>query len=357
MAFKALTVNTPVEEPAHILAEDDATLYDTIIGSDCVFPVGGQLNASIISNNSIRITDGIVIVGGHVGRIVKGDYEDMAIANGVSGQNRNDLIVARFISGGTGGADTYSLVVVQGTPGDSATDPAIVQGDLYAGDEQRDYPLWRVKIEGLSVVGLEKMYTVGTMLDGKVNADDFLNKIYPVGAIYLSINNVNPGTLFGGTWERFGQGRVLVGVNESDSSFNQPKKTGGEKTHTLTASEMPAHNHAGSTASAGSHNHSASSNNTGAHTHNTQTVNNNFDFIGGGSKTEAGSANLSTGGGNYWIKQLLKAVTSAGAHSHTITVNSGGAHTHGVTIGNAGSGGAHNNLQPYITCYMWVRTA
>ncbi len=357
MAFKPLTVNTPVEEPAHILAEDDATLYDTIIGSDCVFPAGGQLNASVISNNIIRITDGMVSVGGHVGRIVKGDYEDMEIANGVSGQNRNDLIVARFISGGTGGADTYSLVVVQGTPGTAAADPPLIQGDLYAGDVQRDYPLWRVKIEGLSVVALEKMYTVGTMLGGKVSAADLLDKTYPVGSVYLSTSNTDPGSLFGGTWQRFGQGRVLVGVNESDSSFNQPQKTGGEKTHTLTTSEMPKHTHAGSTASAGSHNHSASSGSAGAHSHNVQTVNNNFDFVGGGTQTEGGSANLSTGGGNFWIKQILRAVTSVAAHVHTITVNSGGAHTHGVTIGNAGSGGAHNNLQPYITCYMWRRTA
>lgn len=170
MGWKPITVNTPAEEPAHILAEDDATLYDTIIGSDCVLPVGGQLEASIISNNSIRITDGMVVVGGHVGRIVKDDYEDMAIANGVSGQNRNDLIVARFISGGTSGADTYSLVVVQGTPGTTAQDPDIIQGDLYAGDEQRDYPLWRVRLEGLNIEGLDKLYEVGTMLRGKADA-------------------------------------------------------------------------------------------------------------------------------------------------------------------------------------------
>lgn len=177
MGFKPLTVNTPVEEEAHILAEDDATLYDTIIGSDCVLPVGGQLNASIISNNSVRITDGMVSVGGHIGRIIKGDYEDMAIANGVSGQNRNDLIVARFISGGTAGADTYSLVVVQGTPGTSASDPATVQGVLYDGDTQRDYPLWRVRLEGLSIAGLDKLYTVGTMLKGKVNVADIVDNL------------------------------------------------------------------------------------------------------------------------------------------------------------------------------------
>lgn len=160
MAFKPLTVNTPVGEKAHILAEDDAALYDGIFGEDCVLKLGEQFASKTISNNVIRIMDGVVAVGGHVGRIIKGDYEDMMIDNGTADQKRNDLIVARFQSGGTGGADTYSLVVVKGTPGATAKDPAIVQEDLYAGGNQRDYPLYRVRIENLSVVGVDKLFKV-----------------------------------------------------------------------------------------------------------------------------------------------------------------------------------------------------
>lgn len=158
--FKPLTVNTPVGEKAHILAEDDAALYDGIFGEDCVLKLGEQFASKTISNNVIRIMDGVVVVGGHVGRIIKGDYEDMMIDNGTADQKRNDLIVARFQSGGTGGADTYSLVVVKGTPGATAKDPAIVQEDLYAGGKQRDYPLYRVRIENLSVVGVDKLFKV-----------------------------------------------------------------------------------------------------------------------------------------------------------------------------------------------------
>ena len=160
MAFKPLTVNTPIGEEAHILAEDDAALYDGIFGEDCVLKLGEQFASKTISNNVIRVMDGVVVVGGHVGRIIKGDYEDMMIDNGTADQKRNDLIVARFQSGGTGGADTYSLVVVKGTPGSTAKDPAIVQEDLYAGGKRRDYPLYRVRIENLSVVGVDKLFKV-----------------------------------------------------------------------------------------------------------------------------------------------------------------------------------------------------
>ena len=182
MSFKALTVNTPPEKSAHILAEDDAAIYAGIIGADCVLNEGGKMAASVISNNKVRITDGVVVVGGHVGRIVKGDYEDMTIANGVSGKNRNDLIVARFLAGSNGGADTFSLVVVQGASGTSAVDPTVVKGDLYNGDKQRDLPLWRVKIEGLSIVKVEQLFEIGMTnkdLLNRINAlnTNLLNKI------------------------------------------------------------------------------------------------------------------------------------------------------------------------------------
>ena len=71
----------------------------------------------------------------------------------------------------------------------------------------------------------------------------FLDAVYPVGSIYMSVKSTNPGTLFGGTWVAIAQGRCLVGVNTSDTDFKTPEKTGGEKTHKLTIAEMPSHSH------------------------------------------------------------------------------------------------------------------
>ena len=161
MGFKPLTINTSPESEAHILAEDDAALYAGMLAQDSVLNLGNKLKATVVSNNKVRISDGIVLVGGHAGRIIKGDYEDMTINNGVSGQKRNDIIAARFIAGASGGADSYKLVVIQGIAGTIAKDPTYAKGDLYNGDKQRDYPLWRVKIENLSIVKVEQMFTVG----------------------------------------------------------------------------------------------------------------------------------------------------------------------------------------------------
>lgn len=56
------------------------------------------------------------------------------------------------------------------------------------------------------------------------------NQMYPVGSLYFSTNSTSPATIYGGTWERYGKGRTLVSVNESDTDFTAGK-TGGKKTH------------------------------------------------------------------------------------------------------------------------------
>ena len=69
--------------------------------------------------------------------------------------------------------------------------------------------------------------------------------MYPVGSIYTNASDsTNPATLLGfGTWTAFGAGKVPVGFNSADSDFNTAEKTGGEKTHKLTTTEMPSHGH------------------------------------------------------------------------------------------------------------------
>lgn len=145
---------------------------------------------------------------------------------------------------------------------------------------------------------------------------------YPIGSVYISVNNTNPGTLFGGTWEAFAQGKTLIGVDTSQTEFNTVKKTGGSKSnsytpegsvnnHTLTLDEIPAHNHG---AIAG--------------------------YFGNGTFSKSFNW-LNTNTGNYIQYETLP---SSGG---------GGAHNHGWT----GTSANISTLQPYITVYFWLRTA
>lgn len=153
-----------------------------------------------------------------------------------------------------------------------------------------------------------------------------LAKVYPVGAIFMAVVSTNPATLFGfGTWAAFGGGRVPVGYTAADSDFNAGEKTGGSKTHTLTAAQMPAHSHSATTSVNGSHSHSG---------------NGGLGWGAGGYNPDYGRVDANSPA-NFWTARL----------------NADGSHNHSLTTSDAGSGASHNNVQPYITVFMWKRTA
>lgn len=165
-------------------------------------------------------------------------------------------------------------------------------------------------------------------IDKKIS--DLLNMFYPVGSIYETMDSsFDPNEKWGGTWERI-KGRVLVGVDENDSDFNTAEKIGGEKTHKLSVSEMPSHSHSASEKSlkGGVNNISGQDKKWGL------TSSGIFSNWGDTNEFYSTSRETTT---NYKDGFYLDAT-----------------HTH--TIGNTGGGNAHNNLQPYITCYIWKRT-
>ena len=157
-----------------------------------------------------------------------------------------------------------------------------------------------------------------------------INKIYPVGSIYISYNSTNPSSFLGGTWEAFGKGQTLVGVDTSQTEFDTVGKTGGEKTHTLTVDEMPSHTHIQD-----------------SHTHSITTMLGYYDRNDvGGSWTSFGQRFIITGQGfssGVYIEQSNILTSYVNASTTATNQNTGGSK-------------AHNNLQPYITVYMWKRT-
>lgn len=123
--------------------------------------------------------------------------------------------------------------------------------------------------------------------------------VMPVGFVVTLGVSTNPGTLYGfGTWTAIA-GKVIVGLDSGQTEFDTLDETGGAKTHTLTTTEMPSHSH-------------------------TQRVK-----AGGGAETD-----------------VSRATDRSGSESNGTS-----------TTATAGSGGAHNNLQPYIVKYVWQRTA
>ena len=116
---------------------------------------------------------------------------------------------------------------------------------------------------------------------------DLLNKVYPVGSIYMSVVNISPASFLGGTWQAIEQGRMLMAAGSSW----QAGTTGGAAYHTLTVQEMPAHDHSATETAAGGHTHGASTGSAGAHSHSGSTRASSTTRRG--SATVSGSRSLS----------------------------------------------------------------
>lgn len=149
--------------------------------------------------------------------------------------------------------------------------------------------------------------------------------LHPVGSIYINAtNSTNPGTLLGfGTWTAFGAGRVPVGFDSSNALFDTAEETGGSA-DAITVSHT--HSFSTTTNTAGAHQHG------GSLTQSTKS--------GTGPTAVVSSSESLVGDYNY-------TTASAGDHSHTVS----------GTTGSTGSSGTNANYQPYITVFMWKRTA
>ena len=92
-------------------------------------------------------------------------------------------------------------------------------------------------------------YTMDSIIEDIKDAvkDELLSAAYPIGSIYCSVNSTNPATLFGGTWKAIG-GRFLVGAGSNGASENESLSldagdTGGEKEVLLTSDESGVGRH------------------------------------------------------------------------------------------------------------------
>jgi hypothetical protein len=146
--------------------------------------------------------------------------------------------------------------------------------------------------------------------------------IYPVGSLYFNAtNSTNPSTLLGfGTWVAFGAGRVPVGYDPTNTLFDAAEETGGSYDAVAVSH---THSFSTTTGASGSHNHTLT---VGGYN-----ASNGFNYSSGAGFTYNGSSTT----------------TTAPDHTHSVS----------GTTGSTGVSGTNANLQPYITVFIWKRTA
>ena len=151
---------------ADVIGEHNISMYGS---GDYVLNVGECLGYELISNNEIRIKDGMFITQGRRGYIKKGTTEVCQIDNGAQTGKRNDLIVIEYAKDLSTQVESHTIRVLKGIPGAEASDPEITTGSMPDGAILHQMPLYRVKIEGLNVVAVEQMFEMGSVAAETVN--------------------------------------------------------------------------------------------------------------------------------------------------------------------------------------------
>lgn len=131
-----------------------------IVGAeDYVMNGGSELEAQLVSNNRIDIKDGSICMQGTHAVIPKNINDELTIENGMQGEKRIDLIVARYEKVADSGVESVNTVVLQGTPSkESPIVPGHVVGDIRNGDLKHEMPLYEVELDGINVIEVRPVF-------------------------------------------------------------------------------------------------------------------------------------------------------------------------------------------------------
>lgn len=170
----------------HVTSLQDAMWHRGIWKDDCIIFVGENLKAEVISNNEIRVRSGILNMQGKFCSIDMNTYDSLTINNGTAGENRIDLIVARYEKNNETQVEDVRLKVIQGTPSIATPSvPSYTEGNIDNGDLIAELPLFKVNIEGINITKVECVIEVqppvnlarkqlfkGSILNGTITLSD-----------------------------------------------------------------------------------------------------------------------------------------------------------------------------------------
>lgn len=313
-----------------------------LTGSDYAGEFGTPIDPATLQKATTSAHSGMILVGAAPGNFGAGiDPQDLQQAHYnqsgkilIGGNNANDF--------GEGLDKTYYQkantpamkgLVLTGGDGNEFGEPI----DLDAVLETKEDKI----VAGDAITGLTDASTVSSLELGEPSQNNtvamsevfdyikdkiintwstnFLNKVYPVGSIYMSMNSTSPAELFGGTWAAIQGGRFLKACGSGDTSG----QTGGSEETTIKRSDLPQE--------------TITTSSSGSHRHNTQ-----------------GYWGVSSGSAHH---ALARENVAGDPSESNNPIRSAGSHTHYFYLNGDVTQTKLNNLPPYLTVYMWRRTA
>lgn len=155
-----MKIVTGVGEGAHVTADEHRALFGAILGQGTyILKYGECFDAEVVTNNMIKIGSGMMIHKTNVSYVKSQD--EVMIQNGTQGMKRIDLIVNRYEKNKETGTEKNSWVVIMGNPvAENPVEPNYIIGDILNGDLIDDCPMFKVEIDGINILNIEKLVKV-----------------------------------------------------------------------------------------------------------------------------------------------------------------------------------------------------
>ena len=324
------------DEDVEQLTADISTAFTNFVDNktkDVYLPLSGGTMKGNINANGYNIT-ATKFIGNLQGKADSAANADLA-AKATTAENANNSSVANKLGTSTVGSATKPVYINNGVASAVSVDLSTLAPKASPG--LTGTPTAPTAAVDTNNTQIATCGFVRNAIAKYAPMLDTMKKIYPVGSIYMSTVSTNPATLFGfGTWKAMPAGRVLLAQGKSDwGTTYEAGSSGGEATHQLTVGELPSHGHTAST--------------------DTININGGFRLDG----TEIGGTTSASG-----VFSIGSSFTPSKGHGNSgggsnagRNINFNSTHSHKITINNVGEGQSHNNIQPYLTVYMWKRVS
>lgn len=328
----------------HVTSADAGRFNAGVCGRGAyIMQTGDMFAYTLKSNNEIEIGSGDLVKQGRHFSIPQNGTETLLLENGSQGKTRYDTIAIRYSKNPDTGIESADIHVIKGDEVVKTSTPPlpnIVDGDIFAGEITCDIPLYNIKITDLAIEKVELACPIMPSLSSITDV------VYPVGAIYISMNDTSPSNLFGGEWERVTDCFLFATANKSGV-------TGGDRMIALSTDNLPPHTHKirPHVHTIPRHTHQADVKEAGAHTHNISALK---TAASGTARYEPASAGVVS---NVSTKNVN--TNKTGGHTHSITIYKSDSSETGeteLTTNATGKGKEFSNMPPYLTVYMWRRT-
>ncbi len=179
----------------HITAEQDADLYRGFAGKTGLLSVGNKMEVSIDTANQISVSDGVCLIDGRECYIGYGDGETITIESGSQAMKRYDIVMITYTKDTATSVENVAFSVVQGTPSTSPSDPDYGDTDIREGEYTVQKPFCRVRIDGLTIEGIDMLMDEIPTLSGLeelvTTAQDTANSAVTAASKAQSTANTN----------------------------------------------------------------------------------------------------------------------------------------------------------------------